>query len=186
MKKYEFTGKIIINFGVTLKQIKRLSDGLIGGYIEKESNLDHSGNAWVCGDARISGNARVYGDAQVYGNARVYGDAWVCRDAWVYGNAQVSGDARVSGNAWVSGNARVCGNAQVSGDASVFGKFELFNIVGFSFNITLTLTWAHVGCIEFNPMEIDDLEYDNRVSQDEFDAIKMILKTQYAFMLSKV
>ena len=57
MKKYEFTGKIIINFGVTLKQIKRLSDGLIGGYIEKESNLDHSGNAWVSGNAQVSGDA---------------------------------------------------------------------------------------------------------------------------------
>jgi len=62
---------------------------------------------------------------------------------------------------------------------------ELFNLIGFTYNITLTLTWGHVSCVEFNPMELDSIGYDNRISQDEFDAIKIILKTQYAFMLSK-
>lgn len=33
--------------------------GELGGYVEKEENLDHEGNAWV------SGNALVYGDALV-------------------------------------------------------------------------------------------------------------------------
>ena len=99
--------KSLINFGVVVA-------GSLGGYIEKEDNLAHSGNAWV------------YGNAQVYGNARVYGDAWV------YGNARVSGDARVYGNARVSGDARVYGNALVSGDAQVSGNDDLvwFSNVG--------------------------------------------------------
>ena len=97
-KKYELLKNDTITApnGKTLYRIKALIDfgvvvaGSLGGYIEKEDNLAHSGNAWVYG------NAQVYGDAWVYGNARVYGDAWV------YGNA------RVYGNAWVSDNARVC------------------------------------------------------------------------------
>ena len=43
--------------------------GDLGGYIEKQENLQVSGDAWVYG------NARVYGNAQVSGDARVYGDA---------------------------------------------------------------------------------------------------------------
>ena len=50
--------KSLINFGVVVA-------GSLGGYIEKEDNLAHSGNAWVYG------NARVYGNAWVSDNARV-------------------------------------------------------------------------------------------------------------------
>jgi len=65
--------KSLINFGVVVA-------GSLGGYIEKEDNLAHSGNAWV------------------FGNAEVFGNACVSDDAWVSGNARVSGDALVSGN----------------------------------------------------------------------------------------
>ena len=60
MKKYEFTGEVKVVFGITLKQIKRISNGEVGGWIEKEENLSQ-----VSGDAWVFGNARVYGDAQV-------------------------------------------------------------------------------------------------------------------------
>lgn len=129
MKKYELTSQFVTNvFGTKLFQIKALvsfgdvSEGDIGGYIEKEKNLSHEGDAWVSGNARVyghasvSGNAWVSGNALVYGNARVYGDAWVCGDAGVYGDAQVYGDA------WVYGNARVSGNALVFSDARVCGQ----------------------------------------------------------------
>jgi carbonic anhydrase/acetyltransferase-like protein (isoleucine patch superfamily) len=133
-KKYSLTKTTKQFFGTTLYQIKAevsfgmITKGELGGYIEKEENLDHEGNAWVYGNAWVSGDARVYGNAQVsgdawvYGNARVYGDAWVYGNARVYGNAWVYGNARVYGNAWVSGDALVSGDAQVSGDAVVTGN----------------------------------------------------------------
>ena len=106
MKKFELTAEFVTNvFGKKLFRIKALvafgnvEKGELGGFIEKEDNLSHDGNAWVSGDAQVSCNAWVYGNALVSGDARVYGDAQV------YGNAQVSGDARVSGNAQVSGDA---------------------------------------------------------------------------------
>ncbi len=100
--------------------------GDLGGWIEKETSLNQSGNAWVSGDAQVSGNAWVYGDARVYGGARVYGDAQVYGGARVSGNAWVSGDAQVSGNAWVSGDAQVYGDAQVSGNAWVSGDAQVY------------------------------------------------------------
>ena len=111
MKKFELTTNTKMFLGKKLFQIKALINfgdveaGELGGYIEKEENLDYDGDAWVYGDARVSGDAWVSGNARVSGNACVYGDAWV------------SGNARVSGNAWVSGNARVSGDACVYGDA---------------------------------------------------------------------
>jgi len=107
MKKYEFTGKFKMFLDKKLFQIRALVSfgsveaGEIGGYIEKEDNLSHAGNAWVSGDAWVYGDAEVYGNAEVYGDARVYGNAWVYGDARVYGNARVSGDAEVYGDARV-------------------------------------------------------------------------------------
>ena len=136
MKKFELTSEFITNiFGTKLFRIKALIEfgnvkaGELGGFVEKEENLNHEGNAWVYGNAEVYGNARVYGNAWVYGNARVcddarvYGNASVYGNAWVYGNARVCGnawvcdDARVYGNAWVYGNARVCDDARVYGNA---------------------------------------------------------------------
>ena len=106
MKKFELTSEFITNiFGTKLFRIKALIEfgnvkaGELGGFVEKEENLNHEGNAWVYGNAEVYGNARVYGNASVYGDARVCGDARVYGNAWVYGNARVCGDARVYGNA---------------------------------------------------------------------------------------
>lgn len=99
MKKFKLTSEFIVDIsGVKLFRIKALIEfgnvkaGDLGGYIEKEENLSHMGDAWVSDDARISGNA------QVFGNARVFGNAWVSGNARVSGDAQVFGDARVSGD----------------------------------------------------------------------------------------
>lgn len=117
MKKFELTNEFVTNmFGTKLFRIRALVEfgdveaGELGGYVEKESNLDHDDNAWVCDNAWVYGNARVYGDALVCGNTQVFGNAWVYGNAWVSGNALVYGDALVYGNAWVCGDARVCGN----------------------------------------------------------------------------
>ena len=69
MKKFELTTNTKMFLGKKLFQIKALISfedvevGELGGYIEKEENLDYDGNAWVSGDACVYGNACVYGDA---------------------------------------------------------------------------------------------------------------------------
>ena len=90
-KKYELLkDDAVTYFGLTLYRIKATTDfgdvtkGELGGYIEKEKNLSHHGNAWVSDNAWVSGNARVSDNA------------WVSGNAWVSDNARVSGDARVS------------------------------------------------------------------------------------------
>ena len=100
MKKFELTSETKINiFGKKLFRIKALISfgnveaGETGGWVEKEENVNQSGNARVSGDAEVFGNARVFGDARVSGNAEVFGNARVSGNAWVSGNAEVSGNA---------------------------------------------------------------------------------------------
>lgn len=124
MKKFEFTGETktinVLSRTVTLHRIKAVVEfglvkaGELGGWIEKEENLSHVGNAWVSGNA------------QVYGGAQVCEDAWVSDDAWVYGDAQVYGNAWVRGNAQVYGGTYVYGNAQVIGAIGSRDAFTTF------------------------------------------------------------
>lgn len=58
MKKFELTAEFVTNvFGKKLFRIKALvafgnvEKGELGGFIEKEDNLSHDGNAWVSGSA---------------------------------------------------------------------------------------------------------------------------------------
>lgn len=61
MKKFEFTGENKVWCGYTLRRIRALVDipthcvkkGDLGGWIEKDKNLSHDGNA------RVSGNTVV-------------------------------------------------------------------------------------------------------------------------------
>jgi hypothetical protein len=132
MKKFELTAETNVLLGRTLYRIRALrafgdvDKGELGGFIEKETNLAHEGNAWVSGNARVFNNAWVSGNAIVSGNAWVSDNARVFNNALVSDNARVFNNARVSGNAEVSGNARVFNNAIVSGNARVSGASEVY------------------------------------------------------------
>ena len=71
-KKFELTDKFVFNtFGIKLFQIKctksfkYAKEGDLGGYVEKDENLDQESDAWVSGNAQVSGNARVSGNADI-------------------------------------------------------------------------------------------------------------------------
>ena len=79
MKKFKLTSEFIVDIsGVKLFRIKALIEfgnvkaGDLGGYIEKEENLSHMGNAGVSGNARVSGYARVSGNGD-YAYAHGFG-----------------------------------------------------------------------------------------------------------------
>jgi hypothetical protein len=102
--------------GRTLYRVRRLSDGLLGGYIESEANLSQTGNCFLFSKSRAFGNARIRDNAQVYG--LVYDDAQVSGDAQVYG--QIFGHAQVKDRAVVHG--QVYERATVKDDGEVFGQ----------------------------------------------------------------
>ena len=135
-KKYEMLMDDSVSFVYrgawhTLYRIKSLqefgdvSKGDIGGYIEREDNLSHSGNCWVYCDARVFDNASVLGNAAVSGNALILANATIRDNAFVTNDARVTGfalvcdDAHISDNAIVSDSATIRGYAQILGNAKV-------------------------------------------------------------------
>lgn len=142
-KKYQFTGEEtnieyyeIVNCDdysrkqkkvVTLKQILRIDNGLIGGWIESELNLSHEGNCFiydnaiVFGDARVSGNAIVANEAAVYGSAEIKDNVFVGGNSEVYGNAVINGYAKITEHASIYDNALVMDEANISGYAKIYG-----------------------------------------------------------------
>ena len=76
MKKFELTTEFITNFlGTKLFRIKALVEfgkvekGELGGFVEKEENLDHDGDAWVSGDQMY---AAVKGFGSEYRNTTFF------------------------------------------------------------------------------------------------------------------
>lgn len=76
MKKFELTSETKINiFGKKLFRIKALISfgnveaGETGGWVEKEENVNQSGDAWVFDNAEVFDNAWVFGNARVFDNA---------------------------------------------------------------------------------------------------------------------
>ena len=156
MRKYELTDETKSMCGLTAYRIKALKSfgivkkGDIGGFISKEANLSHGGNAWVFDDAWVFGDAWVFDDAWVFGNAKVFGDARISGNARISGDAKVFGDARVFSNAKVFGDARVFGNANVSGNARVFGNARVTQnpvcLSGLKHHVTITDKHMSIGC----------------------------------------
>ena len=139
-KKYEILrDQTIEHEGRTLYRIRRLSDGKIGGWIEKEENLSQEGECFVYE------NAKVYWGAKVFDNAQVYGDAEVEGNARVYGNAQIFASGMVYGDAQVYGNAKVCGEANVDDGARVYGDAEVWaGEVGWDSVVTVDIVFKNM------------------------------------------
>lgn len=96
MKKYRLLDSDTkVFFGRTLFRIQALNsfgdvqEGDLGGYIEKEKNLSHDGNAWVYNNAQVFDEARVCGNAKIYGDARISDNAYVCDNSWVFSDADI-------------------------------------------------------------------------------------------------
>lgn len=132
-KKYKLTDETIRCFGQTLHRIEALKDfgdvkkGDKGGWIKKESNLQHKYNCWVYEEAKIYDNAQILGDAKVYGSAEVHGSANVFGEAEVFEKADIFGESKIYGEAQIHGNASIYDNAEIFGKTNIFGDAQIFD-----------------------------------------------------------
>lgn len=128
--KYSFTDRYTELGGHILTRIRAerriiLNDGTVvnpgelGGWIEKEWNLDHKGSCWIADDAKVYGNANVSDHAVVSKHALISDNVIICGSALVTDYATVRNHAVIGGNATVGDHAVVSGAAVVSDDAYV-------------------------------------------------------------------
>ncbi len=122
IKKYElidvgdnYVGNRKVYRVKALHDFGSVKKGDLGGYVENEDNLSHSGNCWI------------FDDAYVIDKARVYDDAIIASSAWVFDNAEVFGNANVSGDAFIYHYAKVFGKARVYDQARVYNSAQVFD-----------------------------------------------------------
>ena len=137
-KKYILTDEKITIGNHTLSRIKAIRqfdsnilglvlEGSLGGFVETEDNLSHSGTCWISHNAKVYENARVSDNAFVMNYARVYGSAEVSGNACVHGHARVHQNAQIKDkgsvhDAKVYGKAKVYQGATVTCEARIFGS----------------------------------------------------------------
>ena len=111
--KFCLTKETKVFAGITLYRIQAKKDfsnvkkGDFGGWVEREENLDQSGNAWIFDEAQIYGNGRASDEARIFDNGQIFGDAQIFDNGRVSDEAQVSNKAQISGDIWVSGKAQI-------------------------------------------------------------------------------
>lgn len=105
-KKYEFTEETKVFCGRRLHRIRALRDfndvkaGDLGGFIEKEENLNHQGDCWVYDNAIVRDNAVVCNNAMVRDNAEIYGYAEIRNFAKIYGGKWGKSPLYIQGTKW--------------------------------------------------------------------------------------
>ena len=160
-----------------------------GGFVEKESNLSHYGDCWICDNAKVYGNAiicdnaRVYNNAEIYGNAEVYGYTMVKNNVKVYGDALICGDTLVYDNARICGNAVVYGKARICRDAIITSNsdyivFKNWWSSGRYFTWTKSNNMWKVGCFYGTGEQLIEKAYkDSEKSGREYEKIVRYTET---------
>jgi NDP-sugar pyrophosphorylase family protein len=108
--KYEFTGEErVIDDCIILRRIRRCIDGLVGGWIESESNLSQEGSCFVYDESAVLDYAVVRDSAEVRG------DSVVCDFAIIRDEVKIK-DSIVDESVVLSGKGCfLCGTITSSG-----------------------------------------------------------------------
>ncbi|WP_412058697.1 hypothetical protein [Bartonella sp. DGB2] len=113
-KKYAFTNETL-NWGLyKLNRIRALKDfgtvkaGDLGGWIETEDNLSHSGDCWVADEAKVYLKAKISQNACILGNANILGNAYI------FGDVSIGGDVCIKGSLYLSGDVKIFGKVEIS------------------------------------------------------------------------
>ena len=152
-KKYELVNDDFVYFkNKKLYRIKALisfndvNAGDIGGFVESEYNLSHSGNCWIYDMGTVSDNAKVIGAARVCENAKVCDDAIIGCYAEVHDNAMVGGCTHICDNALVYGDTVICPSFAVIGyGANIQTDDDYLTVKGLgAYNHNITFFRTHL------------------------------------------
>lgn len=94
--------------------------GMLGGYIEDESNLSHEGDCWIWHDAQVFLGATVCDNAQISDNAEV------SHGSKVGGKARVEDNAKVRDKSQIFDRSRILDNALVI-NSTIQGRSKIKN-----------------------------------------------------------
>lgn len=142
-KKYKLTDE---SFNINNKRVYRIQavcsffdveEGDLGGFVESEKNLSHSGDCWIyddsvaCGKARVSDCGQMHDLSFATDNAKITISGCLSENASIHGDVIVSDRANLSGDAVAKGNVKfldeccVSGSVTIDGSAIIAGKTRI-------------------------------------------------------------
>lgn len=142
IKKYEITSSYIYVGLHKLYRIRATRDiqnpykiihkGELGGYIEKEDNLDPYDESWIESGVHLCENSKVKDLAYLTGNITLFDNSIVCDKVTMFGY----GEIQLFGNSNIYQNARLqnknfesmkINNSSIFGDSDIYGSPFIFN-----------------------------------------------------------
>jgi len=146
MQKYELTTDQIQFEGRTLSRIKALIPfetitqrlivpGDLGGYVQGEHNLSHTGQSWISDDAKAYDQASVVDNAHISGNVQIFDYASISHASRALGHVKIFGSASVSNTSIVWDFAEIYGHALVSNNSRICGNVRIFDYARVSQNV---------------------------------------------------
>lgn len=125
-----------------LRDFGDVKKGDLGGYIQSQKNLSHSGNCWIYDKSIAGDDSKVKNNAKVMDGAILRGAAVVSKNAVLTNNAKLASSAIVTDNAVVEftdiygenvikdnavlDGGEIYGKLVVSGNAKLSGGFIFF------------------------------------------------------------
>lgn len=106
--------------------------GDLGGWVENDEILSHTGSSWIGGEAKVFGPVRVMDDAFVTGNA-IIGNSNANKPTLVANHAVIKDNARLASCYHVKDNACIQGNATAS-----LSRIEDNAIIGGKSSVTMS------------------------------------------------
>ncbi|WP_061499858.1 hypothetical protein [Acetobacter malorum] len=142
--KYELTGETRDHEGLTVHRIRAVRDfgnvqaGDLGGWVEGERNLSHTGEAWIANDAVAAGMSVVRDDAQMRNQAALYDHAILTGSASMEDDAIADDHAKIVDRAWMGGESYATGWTWVTEDSTLSDRVEVRDNTEISGNADLS------------------------------------------------
>jgi carbonic anhydrase/acetyltransferase-like protein (isoleucine patch superfamily) len=162
--------------GIKLYRIKALKDfgdikkGDLGGYIESEYCLSHSGNCWIYDDSKVYSYSRIMGNAKIKNNSEI-------DYSKILGNVIIEGNAIIKGKTYINGNVKVRGRVKITesiigGITNIMDSSYIFNSIIGTYNKTNNITISGNSIIRNSiingKIDISDSEMINNNIDGEF------------------
>lgn len=142
-KKYELTDNTIVYKGVVLHQIRSLQNfgnvkaGELGGFIESEDNLSHTGTCWVYNSAKVYGKIKLMGTSIVSDEAIVTGIVSV-KECIITDNSMFNASGSITGRLVMSDDSYLSGNIYLTGQLTMADSSSIRGSIDCSGRITIT------------------------------------------------
>lgn len=132
-KKYRLTDEKIEYKGRVLYRIQALRNfgdikaGDLGGFVQSEYNLSHSGDCWIYNNAKAMDNSEVLHNSEMYDYSEMYDNAKMYDSSEMYDNSSMHDNSIMYDNSKMYNNSTMYDNSEINGYSEMYYNSVLKN-----------------------------------------------------------